>query len=72
VGELCLSTGGRTVDKCSEIFVGLDVAKQRHAVAVAEAGRQGEVRYLGEIAADSASVRQVVVRLEKRHGKLHF
>jgi transposase len=70
VGEPCLSTGGRTVDKDSEVFVGLDVAKRRHAVA--EAGRQGEVRYLGEIDADPASVRQVVARLEKRHAKLHF
>jgi len=60
------------VDKDSEVFVGLDVAKRRHAAAVAEAGRQGEVRYLGEIDADPASVRQVVARLEKRHGKLHL
>jgi len=72
VGEPCLSTGGRTVDKDNEVFVGLDVAKRRHAVAVAEAGRQGEVRYLGEIDAGPASVRQVVARLEKRHRKLHF
>jgi len=33
---------GRTVDKDSEVFVGLDVAKRRHAAAVAEAGRQGK------------------------------
>jgi transposase len=60
------------VDKDSEVFVGLDVAKQRHAVAVAEGGRQGEVRYLGEIDADPASVGQVVARLAKRHAKLQF
>ena len=64
---------GRTVDEDNEVFVGLDAAKQRrHAVAVAGAGRQGEVRYLGEIAAFPASVGQVVARLEKRHAKLHF
>jgi transposase len=60
------------VGKYSEVFVGLDVAKTRHAVAVAEEGRQGEVRYLGEIDADPSSVRQAVARLEKRHTKLHF
>ena len=56
----------------STVFVGLDVAKDRHAVAVAEAGREGEVRYLGEIGADTTSVRRLVARLAKRHGKLHF
>ena len=39
------------MEKDSEVFVGLDVAKARHAVAVAEDGRQGEVRYIGEIGA---------------------
>jgi len=60
------------VDQHSEVFVGLDAAKLRHAVAVAEAGRQGEVRYLGEIDAEPASVRKMVGRLEKRHQTLHF
>jgi transposase len=61
------------VKQYTEIFVGLDVAKSRHAVAVAEDGRQGEVRYLGEIGADKDSVRRLVAKLEKRHGRrLHF
>lgn len=60
------------MDEHSEVFVGLDVAKVRHAVAVADSGRQGEVRYLGEIDADPASVRRMVARLEKRHRRLHF
>ena len=63
---------GRAVDEHSEVFVGLDVAKARHAVAVAEGGRRGEVRYHGEIDADPASVRRMVARLEKRHRTLHF
>ncbi len=33
----------------SEVFVALDVAKLTNAVAMAEVGRDGEVRYLGEI-----------------------
>jgi len=60
------------MEEHSEVFVGLDVAKARHAVAVADGGRQGEVRYLGEIDADPASVRRMVARLEKRHRHMHF
>jgi transposase len=59
------------VGQHSAVFVGIDAAKERHAVAVAEEGRQGEVRYLGEINADLASVRKLVARLEKQHGMLH-
>ncbi|MGE0418697.1 MAG: IS110 family transposase [Acetobacteraceae bacterium] len=54
------------------IYVGLDVAKASHAVAVAEKGRQGEVRFMGEVAADRDSVRRLVTRLGKKHGRLHF
>jgi transposase len=60
------------VGQCSEVFVGVDAAKVRHAIAVAEDGRQGEVRYLGEIDADPVSVGKLIARLEKRHGMLHF
>ena len=41
------------MEEHSKVFVGVDAAKLRHAVAVAEDGRQGEVRYLGEIGADA-------------------
>ena len=34
--------------KYSEVFVAFDVAKKKHAVAIAEGGRTGEVRFLGE------------------------
>lgn len=57
----------------TDIFVGLDVAKVWHAVAVAEDGRRGEVRYLGEVGSDAESVRRLAARLQKRHGsRLHF
>jgi transposase len=60
------------VEQHTEVFIGLDVAKARHAVAVAEEGRNGEVRYWGEIDADAENVRRLAAKLEKRHGKLHF
>jgi transposase len=60
------------VEQYTEVFIGLDVAKARHAVAVAEDGRNGEVRYWGGIDADAESVRRLAAKLAKRHGKLHF
>lgn len=54
------------MEQHSEVFVGVDAAMLRHAVAVAEDGRQGEVRYLGEIGADAESVRRLAAKLEKR------
>lgn len=48
------------------------MAKQRHAVAVAEDGRQGEIRHIGEIGTDVESVRLLAVKLEKRTAALHF
>ena len=45
--------------KGNEVFVGIDMAEAHNAVAVAEAGRDGEVRYLGTFDnAPDAVVRQ--------------
>ena len=55
-----------------EVLVGIDVAKLRNAVAVAEEGREGEVRYLGEFDADEASMRRVVKRLAAKHERVTF
>ncbi len=41
-------------------------------MAVAESGRDGEVRSLGEIGSDAASVRRLVRKLEGRHTRLRF
>ena len=57
--------------KCSEVFVGIDTAKTRHAVAVAEAGRDGEVRYLGEIDSAPAAVERMIKKLGSRYEKVH-
>jgi transposase len=55
----------------STVFIGIDAAKAKHAVAVAEPGRQGEVRYIGEIDASPEAVRKLITRLATRHGRLH-
>ena len=59
------------MDEDSTVFIGIDAAKAKHAVAVAEPGRQGEVRYLGEIDASPEAVRKLITRLATRHGRLH-
>ena len=56
----------------SEAFVGIDAAKSRNAIAIAEAGREGEIRYLGEVEATPQSMRKVVARLAAKYQRLHF
>jgi transposase len=57
---------------CSEVFVGLDTSKLRNAVAIAEGGRNGEVRYLGEIENAEAATRKLVKKLAASHRRLTF
>jgi transposase len=58
--------------KGSEIFVGIDTAKAHNAVAVAEAGRDGEVRYLGTFDNTPDAVAKLVRKLSSRYEKLYF
>jgi hypothetical protein len=67
-----LMPGGRTLGEHTEVFVGLDVAKDRHAVAIAEGGRDGEVRYLGEVNSDDAAIRRLVKELARPGARLRF
>jgi hypothetical protein len=46
-----------------EAFIGIDVAKLRNAVAVADAGRDGEVRFFGEVDASPDGMRRLVAKL---------
>jgi transposase len=57
---------------CSEVFVGIDTSKLTNAVAVAEAGRKGEIRFLGTFPADPASTRKWIGRLAAKHAKVSF
>jgi transposase len=54
----------------SGTFVAFDVAKAKHAVAVAEAGRSGEVRFLGEVENTPARIERLIKKLAARYGKL--
>src|SRR4029453_18891656 len=54
----------------SEVFVGIDTSKLRNAVAIAEGGRNGEVRYLGEIDNTEAATSKLVKKLAAQHRRL--
>jgi transposase len=56
----------------SEAFVGVDTSKLRNAVAVAEAGRTGEIRFLGEIDNTGAATSKLVRKLAAKYGRLTF
>ena len=58
--------------ECSDPFIGMDVSKDRHAVAVADGGRDGEVRFCGEVGSDGGSVRRFVRELERPGVELRF
>src|SRR5436309_10915663 len=46
-----------------EAFVGIDAAKLRNAVAGADAGRDGEVRFHGEVDASPEGMRRLAAEL---------
>jgi transposase len=56
----------------SEAFVAFDTSKLRNAVAIAEAGRTGEVRFLGEIENTAAATAKLVRKLAGKYQRLTF
>ena len=56
----------------SEAFVALDTSKLRNAVAIAEGGRAGEIRFLGEIENSSAATAKLVRKLAGKYQRLTF
>jgi transposase len=56
----------------SEAFVAFDTSKLRNAVAIAEAGRSGEVRFLGEIDNTPAATAKLVRKLAAKYDRLAF
>ena len=53
-------------------FIGLDTSKMKISVALAEDGRQGEVRFFGDIDSTPDAVRRLVSKLSGRYSKLAF
>ena len=58
--------------KYSEAFVGFDTSKLRNAVAIADGGRGGEVRFFGEIDNTPAATSKLVRKLAARYERLTF
>src|SRR5260370_15154542 len=56
----------------SEAFVAFDSSKLRNAVAIADAGRMGEIRYLGEIENTGVATAKLVRKLAANHRQLTF
>ncbi|MFC7697318.1 IS110 family transposase, partial [Bradyrhizobium sp. GCM10028915] len=56
----------------TEVFVGIDTSKSRNAIAIADGGRGGEVRYLGEFPATEAAIRKLVAKLAAKCCQLTF
>ena len=53
-------------------YVAFDTSKETLAVAIAEGGERGKVRFFGTIANRAEAVRKLIDKLAKRHGKLAF
>jgi transposase len=60
------------MDQSNEIFVGIDVSKARNAIAIADGGRNGEVRYLGEVDASEESMRRLIKKITSKQERAHF
>jgi transposase len=56
----------------TEAFVGIDTPKFRNAVAIADGGRGGEVRYLGEFSTAEAAIQKLVAKLAAKYRHLTF
>src|SRR4029453_14104054 len=69
--EPILTHGGRAMEEYSEAFVAFDVAKKKHAVALAGGGRPGEVRFVGEVENSPAPIERTIKKLGKKYDRLH-
>jgi transposase len=61
---------GRAMGEHSEVYVAFDTAKLKHAVAVAEGGRGGEIRFVGEVENRPATIERLIKKLSRRYKKL--
>ncbi|WP_407654381.1 IS110 family transposase [Bradyrhizobium prioriisuperbiae] len=56
----------------SEAFVAFDTSKLRNSVRIAQGGRNGEVRFFGDIENTEAATRKLVKKLAAQHRQLTF
>jgi transposase len=56
----------------NEAFVGFDTSKLRNAVAIADGGRAGEVRFFGEIENTAEATAKLVRKLAGKYDRLTF
>jgi hypothetical protein len=56
----------------TEVFVGIDTSKSRNEIAIADGGRGGEVRYLGEFPSTEAAIRKLMAKLAAKYRHLTF
>jgi len=60
------------VEHYTQAFIGIDVAKLRNAIAIAEGERGGEVRFVGEVDASDDSMRRIIRRIAAKYDRVHF
>jgi transposase len=60
------------MQETSTVFVGLDTSKLKISVALAEEGRQGEVRFLGDIDNTPDAMKRLVRKLSGKYLQLLF
>jgi len=67
-----LKHGGRAVTEHTTTYVAFDNSKDTLAVAIAEGGLRGEVRFWGTIPNQPEAVRKLVAKLAAKHPVLSF
>jgi transposase len=60
------------MQETSRVFVGLDTSKLKISVALAEEGRRGEVRFLGDIDNTPDAMKRLVRKLSGKYLQLLF
>ncbi len=58
------------MNEIAEIYVGLDVHKETTSAAIAEAGRQGEVRFWGQFESNPAALTRLFNKLRSRYTRI--
>jgi hypothetical protein len=63
-------TEGGPWESIAKFFVAFDVAKKKQAVAIAEGGQRGEVRFLGDVENSPLPIERTIRILADRYDRL--